>query len=343
MADLFNLTPFAAAVYPHVDDQGLTARLLVVKGIWELDRADRLADGPGMLGLHDRALALPIGELDLEPAQREALGERAAQEIDWMPSDAVPPKPRFDLIVSGYAHAAAGKAEHRFMAAVAHGAQIVGLTLCAPRFWRKTLLQGGGGMPGDYLAAVRRVPVHPCFAFGGESHGGETLYNPQGMGSAAGHSGAAIERVALPWVEHPDHPVTDLTRYPMAAGFGPWPENAAFRLPHMGTRDLPWQRERAPRRPQDFHPLFHNQAEPRLQWSRAPAPGDTIALHQFTPEGLTRVIWPSVRPQATVGRQSALPLVADTCVVAPQEGRFAIVWRGLLPPSGAITVRASNA
>jgi hypothetical protein len=343
MSQVLNLTPFAAAVRPHTDADGHVVRLLIVKGVWDLDRPDRLSSEPGCLGFRDAPLMVRMADLALDPAQRAALGPRLEEEIEWIPSDVVPPKPRFDFIVSGYGYPRTGKAEYRFIAAVARHRQVAALTLCAPRFWRRTLLSGGGGVAGDFVSAALRVPVHPCFSFGGDTPASATPHNPQGMGGTAGHAGEALHRIALPWVEHPDHPVTDITGNPLPAGFGPWPENAGPRLAHMGTRDLAWQRERAPRPPQDFHPLFHNQADPRLQWPEAPSPGETIALHGLTASGTAQVVWPSARPVALLDTQTVVPLKADTCIVLPDEGRCAIVWRCLLPPEGHITLRACDA
>ncbi len=343
MSQVLNLTPFAAAVRPHADAEGHLGRLLVVKGVWKLDRPDTLSSGTGSLSFRDVPLMARMADLALEPAQRTALGPRLEEEIELLPSDIVPPKPRFDFIVSGYGYAQTGKAEHRFIAAVVRNRQVAALTLCAPRFWRRTLLAGGGGVAGDPVSGVHRVPVHPCFSFGGDAPASETPYNPQGMGHAGGRTGEELHRIALPWVEHPDHPATDITRSPLPAGFGPWPENAGHRLPHMGTRDLQWQRERAPRPPRDFNPLFHNQADPRLQWPEAPSPGETIALQGLTPNGSARLMWPSAKPVAMLDTQSIVPLRADTCIVVPDEGRYAIVWRCLLPSEGAVTLRACDA
>ncbi len=183
MSQVLNLTPFATAVRPHADAEGHLGRLLIVKGVWELDRPDTLSSEAGSLGFRDVPLMTRMADLALEPAQRTALGPRLEEEVEWIPSDIVPPKPRFDFIVSGYGYAQTGKAEHRFLAAVVRNRQVAALALCAPRFWRRTLLAGGGGVAGNPVSGVRRVPVHPCFSFGGGCSWVRDTLQPPGHGA----------------------------------------------------------------------------------------------------------------------------------------------------------------
>ena len=347
MDEVHNLTPFACLTNSQVDGDGRRGRLLVVKGVWHLG-SNQLADQPGTLAIRDEPLSLRIGDLGLEPVQHQVMQEHLDENIDWLPSDLSRPKPKFDLLVCGHAYTEAGKGEHQFVAGLVYPKHQVSLVLRAPRYWKKTLLQGGGGVPGEFLGTVTRVPVHPRFSFGGESAGADDLYNPQGMGSpsvalAAQDSAQKLSQIALPWVEHPDHPVVDVARTPLPASFGFWGENTGSRYPHFGTRDRAWQQERAPRLPLDFNPLYYNQAEPRLQWPQAPQPGEVIEFHRLTRDGFTRLLWPAVRPQVFVDHQAGPKLLPDTCVVAPDEGLYAIVWRCIVPAAGSITLRVTNA
>lgn len=347
MADINNLTPFACLTDSHVDEHGRLGRLLVVKGIWHLN-TNRLADQPGTLAIRDASLTMRIDELGLEAVQQQVMEHHLDENIDWLPSDLSPPKPKFDLLICGHAYTENGKAQHQFIAGVVHPRHQVALVLHAPRLWDKTLLQGGGGIPGDPLDTVTRVPVHPRFSFGGESAGAQDLYNPQGMGSptvalTSASKPKALNQIALPWIEHPDHPVVDITRSPLPASFGLWGENTGGRSPHYGTRDQAWQQQRAPRLPLDFNPLYYNQAEPRLQWSQPPKPGEPIEFHNLTRDGFSRLVWPNVRPQVFVDHQAGPTMVADTCIVTPDAGLYAVVWRCVVPNAGLITLRAVHA
>lgn len=346
MTEVHNLTPFACLTNPHVDAQGRHDRLLVVKGVWRLN-SNQWADQPGALALREEPLALRIGELGLEPAQQQVMQLHLDEEIDWLPSDLCPPKPRFDLLVCGHAYTENGKGEHQFVAGIVHPRHQVALVLRAPRYWKKTLLQGGGGVPDEFLSTVTRVPVHPRFSFGGESSGADDLYNPQGMGSASValvnlEKPQSLQQIGLPWVEHPDHPVLNVSHTPLPASFGLWGENTGSRAPHFGTRDQAWRQERAPRLPQDFNPIYYNQAEPRLQWPQAPQPGEFVEFHRLTRDGMASLRWPAVRPKVFVDHQAGPALIPDTCVVVPDTGLYAILWRCIVPRSAELTLRVAK-
>jgi hypothetical protein len=347
VSDINNLTPFACLTDTHVDAHGRLGRLVVVKGIWHLN-TNRLADQPGALVIRKDVLTMRIDELGLDTLQQQVMKDHLDENIDWLPTDLSPPKPKFDLLLSGHAYTEDGKTQRQFIAGVVHPKHKVTLVLHAPRLWEKTLLQGGGGIPGDHLGSITRVPVHPRFSFGGEGSGAQNLYNPQGMGSpaaalATSSKSKSLNEIALPWIEHPEHPVVNVTRSPLPASFGLWGENTGSRSPHYGTRDQAWQQERAPRPPLDFNPLYYNQAEPRLQWNQPPQPGEPIEFHHLTRDGFSRLVWPAVRPQVFVGHQAGPTMVADTCLVAPDAGLYAIVWRCIVPPAGLITLQTIHA
>lgn len=338
MTALTNLTPFACLSKDHVDDRGFKGRLVVVKGIWNLS-THTLADQPGSLHLRTEPHFLRLGQLALEPVQRYALGDRLDEEVEWLPSDGSPPKPRFDFLVSGHACSRDGLPQASFHAAVRFAGQNIGLVLHAPRRWRVTSWRRRGTAEPPAIG-VTRVPLHCAFAFGGKSYGDDSLPNPSGMGSTA--EGADADELSLPWIEHPAHPLRSLERCPAPVGFGAWPESAAHRRRHMGTFDDTWRQTRAPREPIDFNPLFFNVAEPRLQWDRSPRAGESIGLDGLSAQGSLQVIWPGVTPTLRWPHQSDLPLRADTCIVAPDEGLYAIVWRAIVPPSVPITLRVSS-
>jgi hypothetical protein len=347
MADISNFTPFSCLTTGHVDAHGRHSRLVIVKGVWHLD-TNRGSDKPSILTIREEPLTQRIGDLGLEDVQVQAMHPYLEESIDWLPSDLSPPKPRFDFLVCGHAYPDSGEGKHQFAAGIVHPRHRVALVVCAPRHWKKTLLQGGGGVPGEFLGEVTRVPVHPRFSYGGESAGGEDLYNPQGMGSPASVRGASnasrnLDLVALPWIEHPEHPVVDITRTPLPASFGVWGENTAVRSCHYGTRDSVWQQQRAPLLPLDFNPLYYNQAEPRLQWSQAPQAGEAIELHHLNRDGFARIVWPAVQPQIFVDHRAGPSLACDTCLVVPDAGLYAIVWRCIVPTNGNLTLRVARA
>jgi len=339
MAALNNLTPFSCVSEPHVDVHGIKCQLLIIKGVWNL-QTNRLADDPGVLRLRTTPWMRSLRDMDLEPVQRHAMKDRLDETVEWLSSDLIPPKPRFDLLVCGHAYSRGATLRDQFVAAISFESRMIGLSLHAPRYWLPTLVRGGGAIPDKPLRGVTRVPLHHMFAYGGDSRGDVNLFNPQGMGSPG--DGKDLERKALPWIEHPDQAVSSVTSDPPPVGFGLWPENAAHRLRYMGTYDKAWRERRAPRKPLDFNPLFHNQAEPRLQWDRAPKAGQHIDLHHLSAKGAARIVWPRVRPSLQIDQLPAHVLDADTCLIAPDEGAYALVWRALAPAGAAVTLRAVN-
>lgn len=337
MGALDNLTPFQSAVYSHVDGDGKTGQLVVVKAVFALN-TNRLVDDRGPFALRPMPLMQRMGQLRLEPCQREVLGNRLEESIEWLPSDNVPPKPWFDLLVCGYAHSPEGLPRESFGASVSWNARQIGLRLHAPRRWQRTLIAGGGAVPGDYRAPVVTVPVHPAFAYGG---GGDSndLYNPLGMGQP--RQGVSPHLTPLPWVEHESHAVLALQRRPKPGAFGPWPENAEHRREHMGTWDEAWKLQRAPRSPKNFSARFYNLADPRLQTREPPGAGALISLRNLSPRGVDHIIWPPVQPLLHIDRQPAHAMRPDTCLVDGDAGLYAIVWRSVAPARAALTLRAA--
>lgn len=335
MVELANRTPFATLTEPCVDAQGRHAALVVVKGVWRLSTG-RLADDARVLAPRASPLLLAIGALDLEPAQRAAVSHRLDEMIEWLPADTVPHKPRFDLIVVGHVWAPHGRALPELAASVQHGSRTTTVLAFGPRAWQPRLLSHE---PGPVLAPVRRVPVHPAFAFGGV---GElaVLDNPIGMGGLRQRPGEP--GLPLPWLEDPQRRL-DVTRHvapPLA--FGPASVTAAHRRCHAGTRDNAWELSRAPQLPLDFDPRWYNEADPRLQFDRPPTPGEQLVFKHLSSRGRDDIIWPAVSPVLHAPGTAPRRLLADTCLVCPDDDAFAIVWRTLVPPHARLTLQVGH-
>jgi len=329
LVSLTNFTPFAARAFAHVDTEGMQRALVVVKAVFNLN-SNRLCSNRSALPLRDRPLTLRLNDLELDPMQRRALSAQLDDELDWLPTDNSPPKPRFDFLVCGYAHA---PSEHlngstEFESAVVRRHQTIGLRATAPRRWRRARSAEGGADASAHDGPVRKVPLHPVFSFGGPSLGPQPLFNPQGMGMP--RRGQTLEATPLPWLEHPSHRVTTPGHPPQPSAFGPWPENAAHRIRYVGTWDQHWQQHTSPRPPDDHSMRFYNLADERLQWELPPAAGETIGLRNLTPYGSAQLTWPHLRPRLQAVQQGTeLPLMADTCIVDTEAQVYAVVWRAV--------------
>jgi hypothetical protein len=338
MVEMANRTPFAILTEPCIDAQGRHAALVVVKGVWRLSTG-RLADDARLLAPRSSPLLRTIGALDLEPAQRAAVAHRLDEMIEWLPADNLPFKPRFDLVVVGHAWAPQGRAQPQLAATVQRGQRQVTLLAFGPRCWQPRLLSHE---PGPVLAPVRRVPVHPAFAFGGVGEQGALLDNPIGMGGLRQQPDAPQARLPLPWLEDP-HQRLDASRHVVSpVAFGPSSVTAAHRRCHAGTRDSAWARTRAPRLPLDFDPRWYNEADPRLQSDLPPAPGEHLRFTHLSARGQDDIVWPGVSPVLQVTGAAPQRLVPDTCVVCPDDDAFAIVWRTLVPPQARLTLQVTQ-
>src|SRR3546814_8479794 len=74
-------------------------------------------------------------------------------------------------------------------------------------------------------------------------------HNPHGRGHCADPDQA--DAVALPNVEHPQHPVLKPSDVPPLATLGPLPQGSPERSRWLGTLDESWQRRRLPWRSEE--------------------------------------------------------------------------------------------
>lgn len=336
MSRVRNNTPFACHAHLGSDHQGRVCQYVIAKGTWSM-RTQALMAGPGAQPIYTTPQMKCLSQLQLDPIQQNVLGSRIETEIEWLPSDLHAPKPLFDFIVCGYAWT--NEPQAYFGAWIDTGDHPIGLVLHAPRYWKRPPWPRGGGVPGPHLGLVMQVPVHPAFAYGGFSPSTQSKENPDGMGFPP--PDAAIETIALPWIEHPQILLKDrASEPPPPVGFGPWPAATDMRQRHAGTYDDTWRLERSPLPPHDFNLRYFNQADPRLQWAQPPTPGKRIDLHGLSRWGCRHIVWPKVRLALSSGIGPDCLLKPDTCIVDTESDCFTIVWRAQMAANAALTLHA---
>lgn len=314
---LVNQTPLPAHLTPLEDPAGRAGWLLLAKCSWRLDNG-RMAPAEDQAPLHLLPVRHRLGALDLDDVQREALGERANEDVVWIDHELVPPKPAFDVLVAGYITAPAGHAGPFVDAGLVIGKHRVGIRGHVPRRWRSGLM----GTTAEALApTVRRVPL-TCAVADWEC----------GIATELGADPIA----ELPWIEAPDHPARCGRAGKHPAGFGPWPTSAAHRRRYAGTYDKAWQQQRMPRLPLDLDPRFYNVAHPDLQLPRVPEAGCEIALVNLGPAPVVRTTMPALELAARCvnGRgETSEPqaLRADTLTIEPDHHRMSLTWRAFFP------------
>jgi hypothetical protein len=334
---LVNHTPLAARVFEHVDVGGVTYALVVAKASWDLTSGKQRTSASGkdaLAPVRDNPEQCYAETLSLEPTQLLMLGERAQAYITVADHDQTPPKPRFDVIVQGYAHAPGQKPCVQFEAGVAVGTVTATIRAIAPRYWARGLRGLDASEP---VAAVTRVPIHHGFTFSECSIrlSDEALELHRARRSK---NEWQEEDVSIPpWIEASAQRITSLHATNATACLGQWPEHASHRRQFVGTFDESWKRYRAPKLPLDFNPRFFNIADPELQLDRAPDPGTPLRLMNLSERGSDQTVYPqatvSVSGYYNVGtsRIEAVPMQADTLVFEPELSRYSIVWRGLVP------------
>ncbi|GKT19396.1 hypothetical protein AVHY2522_22320 [Acidovorax sp. SUPP2522] len=232
---VLNHTPFRAQVFPHRDAERRSAALVIVKGTWQLAAAPglppRLAAAQDQAAISREGERQTLGSLPLGAAQAAAIAPRAHELWTCLESEYVPPKPRFDCIVNGWAVAPQGRPVPSIDAAVdylAHGGsrRLIELRAFAPRTWLPEL-GAIGRLRASGEATASRIPLLRPFAFGGQEKDPQTGHvnafepNPEGMGWY--RSAAAARGAPLPWLEPLDRAITtwDDTLEPIALGHVP--------------------------------------------------------------------------------------------------------------------------
>lgn len=212
-------------------------------------------------------------------------------------SDLVPFKPRADVLLSGRAHAAGGKATDVVAVAFGIGA------------WSKKLVVLGRGQP------FVELPITYERAYGGAGF----KRNPLGRPVAQ--------------IVRPD----DLgSESPEVAGFGPIPLTWPQRMSKAGTYGKKWQRERWPWYAEDMDWTFWNAApeDQQLPYLRGDEEIWFENLHPKHPRLSSRLPGLRVRcflHEAFQGdmRFREVPMNLDTLTAEPDKEIAHLVWRGV--------------
>ena len=246
-------------------------------------------------------------------------------------------KPATDVHLDAVAHAPGGVAAASWTPRVAIGDRAMDLRVTGPRWWRHR--------DGRW----QLTPIEPCAsvelswenAFGG-AHTIDGVRvaeerNPLGTGFLPDGARRSVGARA-PQVLHPEDPEHVAGERYAPHGCAPLGRDTAWRLPHAGTYDERWRRERWPRLPDDFDPRFYNSAHPSLvrdPWLRG---DERIGLRHLTPEGELRAALPgygcALDLRDELGRVEAAPMRLDTVHLdlGPPDARsVTLTWRACVP------------
>lgn len=342
---IVNSAPFQATTFLHEQYSGEAVQILVVKGTWFLSSGHFTPPHlQAPINVNDETVKLE--DLDLEPVQRQAIAGREADTWLRYESDLIPPKPRFDLIINAWVQ----NRNQRFLkmpfTVNFNDQQLVHWVALAPRIWSHGVL---GPVIKDATTLVSKVPAFNVFAFGGPANRTTTPVpherepvetdtwpaNQDGMGYCTDAIRAA--GVALPWLEAPNHLISQWRNRPLPAALG-----------HISRADSPRCISRGTsggnkgKPPTDFDPVSLNAAPPSLQLMRLPTPGDRVRLLNLNRSGECTFKFPQLTLSAmgesrTGKRLPPVQLRWDTLLLEPEEDRASIVWRAAVgDPGGSL-------
>lgn len=266
-------------------------------------------------------------------------------------SDAVPFKPRTDVVVVGQAHAPGGDPVRQLDVSLR-----IGRTL-------REVVRVFGDRQWDFpsrMAVVPRITDPAPFvqmplvyerAFGGMDYKASKwcASNFIGKGFIGHKSKESIDQKPLPNLEHPRNLIQSWDDQPQPVGFGFYRKDWQPRSGYVGTLEGQENGDEEFGLPSDFQFDFFNGAAPRLQVPGELNGTEKVELRHFTPEEYRQFTLPGLHPQVTVTRSSALkplseevsatqsveteaiPMRLDTLVILPDEEQFYLVWRGHTP------------
>lgn len=315
MLQLKNETPFAAAILPLPDVEGVDTLFTVVKATFSLGRQIALAEEQVPVTLADQH----YGEPPISSIRR--------------PSDVCLGKPGTDVVLVGSAWAPGGKPTWQMDVSISVGPVGRTVRVFGDRVWDA----GAAGASVAWVAPFERVPLVWERAFGGTDETERGLVadsrNPVGRGFRAPGSARPLSGLPMPNLEDPAAPISGPRDAPAPACFAPLAAHWEPRRSYAGTYDEAWQTQRAPYLPKDFNPRFFQLAPAGLIAPGYFSGGETVDVRGATPSGALQFQLPIVRVQVNYRLADGLQskdAVLDTVILEPDEQRFVLVWRAAL-------------
>lgn len=319
---LTNATPFVAGWTLGLDPDGRERVVVVAKATFRMPKRGEASN------LGDEQLPLVMAdEFSGEPGFSAPLYE----------ADFAPHKPRCDVLINGTGHAPAGKPATQIGVGFRVGQLSKKFAVIGRRHWVKALIGFTSSRPLPFV----RLPISYDVAYGGRdvSHPDPAKHrfyalNHAGVGFHVHHTADAVQGKPLPTTEEFGKPVERPTGKYRPMAFGAVARAWQPRAGYAGTYDAKWLEEHFPFPAPDFDARYH-QAAPEDQQAEYLRGGEEVVLMNLTPEGRTAFRLPSVSVPLTFyparGAKEQIQAVCDTLLLEPDQGRFAMAWRGSRP------------
>jgi hypothetical protein len=320
--ELINATRMTAGFTMGLEPSGRELLVVVIKGTFVLPKAGE------QVRLADEQLPLVMADtFSGEPGFSAPL-----QEVDFAPR-----KHACDVLLTGSAHAPAGRQVARMRAGLRVGTMEKVIDVVGPRVWQAGL----GGISASVPQQFTRMPLSYDLAFGGaDRHSSDErehdayLANPFGRGWHKHLKNEWVDGAPMPNLEDPQQPVTapNGTYRPMA--LGPLARACPDRARYAGTYDDQWLADVFPFLPKDFDERYY-QAAPADQQLAPPTGPLDVTLSGFTPDGVRQFALPYFEAPVHVfpkrGEREDLTATLDTIVFEPDDERFTMSWRVARP------------
>jgi hypothetical protein len=263
---------------------------------------------------------LPDGSLRLSEEQLPVATAPEDSDLGWVPSDAVPRKPAFDVLVLGHARDPGGRPVPSMTVRLQVGKATRDLAVFGDRVWR----QEENGIRATEPEPFEEMPLTYERAYGGtaEALGYETPYawNPGGKGYVLEEKYA--DGSPLPNVEDPEARIASWSDQPTPAGFAPVPLASLFTV----DRGVEISEDRSSQR---VKPDVFQAAHPRLVFPDVP-PDTRIWLHGMGPEGRLGFAMPRIEARVEASFDDERYPVegrVDTLCILADEARCFVLHR----------------
>ena len=310
MWQITNKTPFPAQLAFCTDPHGVDTAIAVVKATFAMR--------PNIIALAQPQL--PIVTADAYWADPATSSIRYASEIGFV-------KPSTDIVMLGHCWAPGGKPVRK-----SHVRLTVGP-------YSKTV-KVFGNRYADTLLGIRTIvgplPFEKIALKYENAYGGTDIHksnpeivkndpcNPVGKGFRMRGGSKPVQGSQLPNLQGGNPP----------EGFGYIAPAWQPRAKYAGTYDAQWQKNRAPRLPEDFSRRFFNCAHPDLITNGYLKGGQSVVIENASPNGILRFALPTLAFKVCFvlnGQKQERPSFLDTLIIEPDENRFSMIWRASRP------------
>jgi hypothetical protein len=320
--ELINATRMVAGYTMGLEPSGRELLVVVIKGTFVLPK-------PG------EAVRLANEQLPLVMADTftgEPGFSAPVLEVDYAPR-----KPACDLLLTGHAHAPAGRQVTRLRCSLRVGSMHKTFDVVGDRVWQAGVTGITASAPQHFSA----MPVSYDRAYGGADRHPEDptehdayLPNPVGRGWHKHLKNAWVDGAPLPNTEAIGQPVkfpgdkyNPMALGPLGRG---WPQRAR----HAGTYDDRWLKDDFPFLPKDFDERYYQAAAEDQQIPHPKAALDVV-LEGFTSDGRRAFALPYFEAPVHVfpkrGEREDHIATLDTIVFEPDAERFTMAWRVARP------------